>query len=46
MSEIAAANAQSLVRAETGASGAGDLDARIATLRVEADDFVRRLRAA
>lgn len=46
MSEIAAANAQSLTRAETGASGAGDLDARIAALRTEADDFVRRLRAA
>jgi methyl-accepting chemotaxis protein len=46
MSEIASANKQSLRRAETGASGARDLDGRIAALRGEADAFVRRLRAA
>lgn len=46
MADIARANGQSLKRAETGASGARDLDARIAALRGEADAFVLRLRAA
>lgn len=46
MAEIAAANAQSVDQADTGASSARDLDDRIAALQREAAEFARRLRAA
>jgi hypothetical protein len=46
MAEIAMANAQSVAQADMGAAGARDLDARIAALQGEAEEFVRRLRAA
>ena len=46
MSEIALANAQTVRQADMGASGARELDQRIAALQSEAVEFVRRLRAA
>lgn len=46
MAEIAQANAQTVDQAGRGAQGACDLDERIAALQHEAEDFVRRLRAA
>ena len=46
MSEIAAANAQAVDQADLGASGARELDERIAALQGEATEFARRLRAA
>lgn len=46
MAEIAAANAQTVGQADMGASGARDLDDRIAALQREASEFARRLRAA
>jgi methyl-accepting chemotaxis protein len=46
MSDIAAANAQMVVQADMGASGAQALDERIAALQDEAVEFARRLRAA
>lgn len=46
MAEIAEANAQTVEQAGRGAFGARDLDERIAALQGEAEEFVRRLRAA
>ncbi len=43
---IAGATAQTVARAEQGASGARQLDERISALQAEADEFARRLRAA
>ncbi|MGO4672654.1 methyl-accepting chemotaxis protein [Bosea sp. 2YAB26] len=46
MAEIVEANAQTVEQAGRGAFGARDLDERIAALQGEAEEFVRRLRAA
>ena len=46
MSEIAAANLQTVGQADTGAASAEELDRRITALQAEAAAFVRRLRAA
>lgn len=46
MSEIAAANLQTVGQADMGAQSAGELDRRINALQLEAGAFVRRLRAA
>jgi len=46
MSEIAAANLQTVGQADMGAASAGKLDRRIHALQLEAGAFVRRLRAA